>query len=983
MARARHTSRKPWLLVLACAVLFAGVCLWWATQDGVAPEIAAPSPPGASAPTPVARSIPSVAQPTPAPPPASAATLVVHLISNAPMPSARLVWSGGSAIVPATLAFASGEYDFHVEADEYLSLERRTEQLCAGEVQSVTFTLTPAAALGVTILANIRGGLPPGARLSWRPAESLYHAMLREAQPPVEIAFATDTRRIGPLYPGAPYELIAGASGCLNEVRTVVAGQVEATTFYLNTGGVIAGYLLDAETGQRVAHRALVLWGHEINPATAVTTATGEFRFAGVWPGEYRFELAQGPGILLESQGTERPILLRMAEHREDVTLVIGPGGTIRARLLNPSTGALWKTADLVPQGESMIAVAMLGATGKREETLAGKPEAEAVFADLQPGSYHLKLVGNKIVPDAAHRLDLSEGETKIVEWTVAPGKRIAGMLLDAAGAPVPEATVAFYRENEYGHVGIRGFFGSDQSKTRAPTSATGYFEAAALEPGFYTLVADPQGHTPGVLPHVITGRDDVELRLPRGGRLELMVYLPDGSPARGLAVRVEQDAFSSAVPLYQETVRLDSAGRATLERLPAGTYDLRNTDRIKWFTRTAQVEDGETTRVVVGGPGVALEGRVEMDGEPAKGLYVWFAARRLYRQDTIAEPPMSPPEYRASNVDEAGNYHLSGLPPGSEGWITVIGEGRPKYPYHVPCMLPESGTRMLHLRFDTGILRGTVHSANGLPLGNLRIELLPVLAAPRDLLSIGGEEILSRQEAGVRSDRSGRFMFSDIPPGRYLVAARRDEQVLASAEVEMPKNAREQEVALEAAGTGTLTGRATGAAREMLANTVIFVRDERGVISFLGLKPARRDTPDGTFVSQPMPAGKYRAGMLSIINSDPLSILCPDREAEVEVEAGAETYVEFHLRYRYAVAVQCVDADTGRPVSGVEITTREARLQMAAVRELFPGWYGFLPAGKHELRATAAGYDPTRFTVNVDDNSPTQHVTVKMPRSK
>jgi len=130
-------------------------------------------------------------------------------------------------------------------------------------------------------------------------------------------------------------------------------------------------------------------------------------------------------------------------------------------------------------------------------------------------------------------------------------------------------------------------------------TQAEGAFLLENLDAGPQRIVAskdslaDSQASTVELHPgeHV----QDLVLRLQCGGRIEGAVLDLAGRPLPGLPI-----AVSSAETGVDRTVLADEAGAFEVEALAAGYYRLVAID----WSATAEVVEGETTRVTIGGFG-------------------------------------------------------------------------------------------------------------------------------------------------------------------------------------------------------------------------------------------------------------------------------------------------------------------------------------------------------------------------------------------
>src|SRR5438876_469204 len=69
---------------------------------------------------------------------------------------------------------------------------------------------------------------------------------------------------------------------------------------------------------------------------------------------------------------------------------------------------------------------------------------------------------------------------------------------------------------------------------------------------------------------------------------------------------------------------------------------------------------------------------------------------------------------------------------------------------------------------FDTGVITGIVHQADGSPAAGVRVAATPASETPADAQN-GGALI-----ALAQTDETGRYRLESVPPGRYYVVAGR-----------------------------------------------------------------------------------------------------------------------------------------------------------------------------------------------------------------
>ena len=166
----------------------------------------------------------------------------------------------------------------------------------------------------------------------------------------------------------------------------------------------------------------------------------------------------------------------------------------------------------------------------------------------------------------------LESGEQRELALETGARPKLRGRALDPTGAPIADTTLWLVPAT-----GAASHVSSTWSEpsARAFTGPDGAFEARDLEPGEWLVAPDVRrrgldGSTcelaPLAQPVTVPGGDacaEVELRLHRGMRLAGSVRLPDGSPARGCAVRAK--ATDPKFRGFELSGTCDGAGRFEL----------------------------------------------------------------------------------------------------------------------------------------------------------------------------------------------------------------------------------------------------------------------------------------------------------------------------------------------------------------------------------------------------------------------------------
>jgi len=238
--------------------------------------------------------------------------------------------------------------------------------------------------------------------------------------------------------------------------------------------------------------------------------------------------------------------------------------------------------------------------------------------------------------------VDLSQAPTEPTVIALEPGLSLAGLVLDADGAPV--AGVVF-----------------TAGLITAVSAADGSFFLAGLDSESVWLeVEPPRGHLKPEPRWVRTGSSDVVVRLGRGATLSGTVLDPDGRPIRGGWVEARWEPVPDTSS-GEAQVSIADNGRFAFRGLPP---QARLTLRAETWTDEDEpafgpgivdgVLPGQGDLVIRLPKGATVAGQVvEADGSPARGAIVW-----------VRQGPGS--SYSSGeDLGDDGHFELRGLPPG------------------------------------------------------------------------------------------------------------------------------------------------------------------------------------------------------------------------------------------------------------------------------------------------------------------------------
>lgn len=388
-----------------------------------------------------------------------------------------------------------------------------------------------------------------------------------------------------------------------------------------------------------------------------------------------------------------------------------------------------------------------------------------------------------------------------LLRIALAPGAAVSGRVTDSSGAPMQGGTVV---ARPVGRVQARPL----PRQMSAAVNDYGEFRLGGLASGRYALAAVPVGvaerGAEATIEISVNAGDDVSVDLVSAATVERCalsivrdapsdktsgavrgsVRSTSGQPLACASVRIVSSA--SVAPVYT-----DRQGRYVIDRIAPGSVRL-EARKAAYATRQYGQDDAQnrprpvTVRagVVTGDVDFILprEGSisgtvVDEHGEPVEGISVGAVTlQRLRGRLSLSSPA------RSTATDDRGRYHTSALPAGTYAVVAQPGSPTPSLSFegraYPPTFFPGGND------FSSAT---KVMVAGGRDVSGIDIVLSP---SPSTTVSgtafdvsgrpLAGEAVIA-PGAGSRSafaalttatDASGRFTFSNIVPGDYVVQA-------------------------------------------------------------------------------------------------------------------------------------------------------------------------------------------------------------------
>lgn len=790
-------------------------------------------------------------------------------IADAPVAvqSVYQVGFGETAVRQQTRTGADGRFQLeHVAASSNLKVVVRPREHC--DVEKVLSDPTGptlavgdlVAALGGSVTGRVQdehGSAVPGAlvrawhdqKTSGTPGMLVFGALGMEGARSTK----TDERgfwRIDGL-PAGEATALAEADGYTKGVTKSIAvqksGIANDVVVTVSSGRAISGVVVDAAgtslPGAEVHFTETVIdlgsagFSGEFGKERKVAAdANGYFEIRGLKDGEYRLT-AKSKGHLSASTGA-------IVAGATDVRIALPQSGILYGVAKDRDSAAPVALRQVSVQGEGRFGPSfdIGGETapvlyGADAASAAGVPEEDGLYAivDLPGTAVTMTAEVDGYAPYDSGTINVAPGERRRLDPELVPELTIAGIVLDARGNPIENATVRLEKAAEdlsgggsFRMRAVRVSHGADgeadlhtdADPALATTDVGGRFLLKKLSPGKFTLAARHSEWAPSEPLNLTledgTPIDDAELTLRSGGALTGTAYDADGNPIAKATVtlRPEKRGGSGGMQIGGKNIELppldfgggedaptavsDESGKYEIRGILPGRYlaRLRSADRVQpgaggvFFAIAGggrgeggtpiTIEEGETAELDLAlAPTGSVKGRVTEAGTPLANVPVSLVKGDL---------PL-PFGGQNATTDENGAFEVTDVEPGD--YQLIVSPKGAADPIKKRAAVKARQAELVDVQLPTGVLAGRVIDVDsGRPLAGVTVEV-----SPADDGKEGGEPRVQQrmmfvatvgsggggattmkfgnEDDVVRTDSEGRYEVRYLATGDYEVAIR------------------------------------------------------------------------------------------------------------------------------------------------------------------------------------------------------------------
>jgi protocatechuate 3,4-dioxygenase beta subunit len=377
-------------------------------------------------------------------------------------------------------------------------------------------------------------------------------------------------------------------------------------------------------------------------PRIAITGDDGSFAIDGLLATRYTL-------IARAGDAAGGPVKVQVSETADPVIITVRAAAIVRVRVV--------AAADRAPIAGAAVEL-------RSFETRQTQTDGEGIarFTGVLPWRYTVAASAPGYGPAYELIAVASAGQELPLELALSPGVRVAGHVVDDAGAPIAAAHVDFERTTDA--QSDRPNAGRDG----VATDASGAFAFPALAAGSYRFVAGDDVHAQGAAgPIVVDGVhaiDDVRIVLSAGAAIAGRVVHPDGTPAAGAVVRIAPKENASRPAPRQVAAGADGAFRmAGLPRQAVYVVAFGGDASSETLELDlAAMPERADVVITLGITGVIAGVVVDAAGEPVESAQV--AAFPQLGAEVVETARLRTTATAAT--DGAGGFRLAGLPDGT-----------------------------------------------------------------------------------------------------------------------------------------------------------------------------------------------------------------------------------------------------------------------------------------------------------------------------
>jgi len=726
------------------------------------------------------------------------------------------------------------------------------------------------------------------------------------------------------------------------------------------SGEVIVGVRPSGEEGSKVP---------TVGKLSCASDAEGRFRLEGVGAAEtVKLHLSHSDYVprfvkVNAFDGTSRDV----------GDLVLDLGGSISGFILNEA-GERLEGAEVHAQPTNMVGgsfffdFSSINLTGRDWKATTG---ADGIYTirGLPPGNANLAASHADHARARKMGVPVEKGEeTGGIDIVLPWGRTITGMVMNAAGEPVPDAKVAVVRDIKINLQNLGDLenlpFEAMTSLSPAKTDAEGRFRLENISDGLYAVTVSAETYIEAEQKKVEAGTDDLVFVLRKGG---------------WVLGRVLDARTGEGVQYYSITVDQDGAGKDSHKILRDRAIVAAKGDIIDPLGAFCVTGLGkEEFSINIESHGFADETVSGLRVIPGEGMTcdieIWKESIISGRLLSAGGEPVasgrllleSPPDTTGEMPDPADIQEASNLLPGIEGlvdalsddWDTVkisrsaddgtfVFRGVREGAYRVVGTHrshPDSEPRELTLARGevlddveirlglAGAIVGTVYAVDGTPLPGARVQASRGGGLLGAMLSGGTDQHSPFGSTTGRSDSEGRFRIKGLAPGSYqvwMVGPQESESLggLVNSSLSglmgqgMPGSERvyvrageEVEVDLQETVKCRITGTVREAGRPIPGMKVDLFQGNLGFLAIVPLKTTKTDRK-GVYLFDMLEEGNYDVRL-------PVSGQTEPMKESVSVGPGQTGAADFALPSG-RVNGRVTDIDAGRPLAGMKVSLR------------------------------------------------------------